>query len=137
MDMHEAAAALHGNEYAHEGSKELWAEMKAAGLIAVFSASDDLTEFRGAIYDEAGAYDGGEHYLRRDGIMVSQCSEGDDCPYFAKLKAAGKPTIRAKWDEGGYSWWIETDLPHATFDIMEDDEPFCRGVVIRLEDLPA
>jgi hypothetical protein len=137
MDMHDAAARLDRNQYAEEGSRELWVEMKAAGLVAVFGASDDLTEFRGAIYDEAGAWEGREHYLTRDGLLESKCGEGENCPYFAKLKSAIKPAIRAKWNEGGYSWWIETDLPHATFDIIEDDEPFCRGVVIRVEDLPA
>jgi len=137
MEMHEAAAALHGNEYGREGSKELWAAMKAAGLVAVFGASDDLTEFRGAIYDEAGAYEGTAHHLTRAGLMESKCGEGDDCPYFVKAKASVKPAIRVKWDENGYSWWIETDLPYSPFDIMEDGETYCRGVVIRLEDLPA
>jgi hypothetical protein len=59
----EAAAELDANQYGNEGSKDLFARMKAAGLVAVFGASDDLMEFRGAIYDEAGCYDGGTVYV--------------------------------------------------------------------------
>lgn len=137
MTAQEAAATLNGNEYAREGSKDLFAAMREAGLVAVFGASDDLTEFRGAINDEASAYGGAEHYLTRAGLLESECRQGDTCPYFEKLLGAMEPAIHAQWDQGGYSWLISTDLPHATFDIVEDGEPYCRGVVIAVADLPA
>jgi hypothetical protein len=138
MDMQEAAAALHGNEYAREGSMELFAAMKDAGLVAAFGASDDLTEFRGAIDDEAGAGDETEHYLTRKGFPRNECDE-DDCPYFRKLLAGMTPAVVARWCPNGFpgSWLIETPLPHATFDIMEDGEVYCRGVVFSVSDLPA
>jgi hypothetical protein len=84
MDMHEAAAALNGNEYGEEGSRQLWADMKASGLVAVYGASDDLTEFNGAIYDECGASNQTEHRLTQKGLPYSDCISGDECPYFAK-----------------------------------------------------
>lgn len=137
----EAALALNGSEYGNEGSEELFTEMKAAGLVAVFGTSDDLVEFRGAITDEDGAWGGATVYLTRRGLLVSECEEGDTCPYFLKLRTDA-PSIEAKWDDGsGYSWTFETAIPHATFDVVETDgddrELFCRGIVFALVDLPA
>lgn len=42
--------------------------------------------------------------------------------------------IEAIWspDEIDASWLIKTDIPHATFDILEDGDLFCRGVVFAL-----
>lgn len=135
MDATEAAAKLDGNEYSKEGSKDLFAAMKAAGLVAVFGASDDLMEFRGAIHDEAGTYGGGEVHLTRDGLLQNEC-EDDDCPHFARLKKT-TPTVTAKWDDGGFSWRYETAIPHVKFVIKEDDENYCEGIVFALVDIPA
>jgi hypothetical protein len=140
MDRQYAANLLDGNEYRREGAHtpDLFALMKRDGLVAIFGASDDLTEFRGAIHDEAGAGEETEHFLTRKGLLTSRCGEGDDCPYFAEKKDHLKPVIRALWCPPGFdgSWLIVADIPHATFDIMEDGEVYCRGVVISIEDLP-
>ena len=125
MTKEEAAARLDGNEVAKEGSKALWAEMKAAGLVAVFGASDDLMEFRGAADDEIGAYDGGEAFFTSAGL-VSEENECDsrDCPYHARQLEAVKKSavaVKALWDPGdGLFWRMETAIPHAPFKIMED-----------------
>lgn len=34
----------------------------------------------------------------------------------------------------GYSWIYQTDIPHATFEIVEGDDPYCRGIVFALAD---
>jgi hypothetical protein len=121
MEKEEAAAALHGNQYAREGSRELFAAMKEAGLVAVFGASDDLTEFRGAIHDETGAYNSAEHRLTRKGLLTSKCDGGEDCPYFRDIIDNVKPQVTAHWCPEGQqlSWLIETHLPHAAFEIVE------------------
>jgi len=133
MTKEEAAAAMNGKEYRDECSKELRAAMREAGLVAVFGASDDLTEFDGAIHDEAGAGDETGHVLTRTGLAVNKCDEGDRCPNYV----AREPNVTARWDHNGHSWWIETYLPHAPFTIMEDGGTYCRGVVIAVADLPA
>lgn len=138
----EAAALLDGNEYAKEGSKALFAEMKTAGLVAVFGASDDLMEFRGAEYDEIGAYDGGIAYFTRAGLVsLNNKCLNDRCPYHAaEVQAVEKRAtkVEAIWDDGsGLSWRIETSIPHAQFTIVEDGEPYCRGIVFALADVPA
>jgi hypothetical protein len=135
ITVEEAAAELNGNECREEGSNELFARMKEAGLVAVFGASDDLIEFRGAIDDEYGAYEGGEYVITRDGLPRNKCDD-DDCPYFAaSIKSATK--IKAIWDDGDFSWQYETSIPHSKFVIDEDGEPYCEGIVFALADVPA
>lgn len=127
----EAASALNGNEYREEGSPELFAQMKAAGLVAVFGYSDDGTELRGAIDDELGC---APFLVTRGGLLKSECEEGEDCPYFQKL-AKGAATITPRGDRQ-YTHLYETEIPHATFEIVEEDVPFCRGIVFALADAP-
>jgi hypothetical protein len=126
------ADKLNGSEYGHEGSRELWAEMKAAGIVAVFGASDDLMEFRGAIYDEASFYGSGTAYVTPEGLF-EDCDAG--CKYAKSAKASATP-IKALWCAPGEpSWTYQTGLPHATFDVMEDGEVYCRGIVFSLNSL--
>lgn len=132
----EAASQLQGNEYGKEGSKELFDAMKAAGLVAVFGASDDLMEFRGAIYDEVGAYNGATAYLDPKGLLQNDC-ENEECPHFTKMKESAA-TVTAVWaPPGGLAWRIDTDISHRKFTIIEDGEPFCEGVVFALADVAA
>jgi hypothetical protein len=50
------------------------------------------------------------------------------------LKESAK-TIEVVWDAEGYSWIYETEIPHAVFDILEDGEKFCRGIVFDIRSL--
>ena len=43
--------------------------------------------------------------------------------------------ITAVWDTDGYSWIYQTDIPHATFEIVEDGAPYCRGIIFALADV--
>lgn len=129
----EIAAQLDGCEYGSEGSKALWATMKAEGLVAVFGASDDLMELRGAIDDEESAYDGAEVFVTPQGLF-KPCD--DNCAYsIAAQKAAAQ--IDALWDagDGEPPWTYETEIPHATFNVFEDGEVYCRGIVFALADV--
>lgn len=132
MDIKEFAQLLNGRQYGAEitGKEEKLAE--ELGLVIVFGESDDLVEFRGAIYDEADCYDGGEILLDKDGILEKCKSE---CKYYRK--AAEKATsIEAIWcGEDDYAWTYKTDIPHETFDIFEDGEKYCRGIVFDIKEL--
>jgi len=137
MDIHEAAAALDGCEYGEEGSREFFAAMREAGLVAVFGASDDLMEFRGAEYDETGP---GTVYFTPDGLLRDGC-DNDRC------SPGGKPrhlpaTVTSIWctdedDASGYSWRYRTDIPHAKFTVKEGDYLYCEGIVFALRDAVA
>jgi hypothetical protein len=133
--MKEAAAALDGNQYREEGSRDLFAAMKAARLVAVYGASDDLMEFSGAINDELGAFDGATAYLTKDGLLENEC-DSEECPHFKQSKKSAS-TITAMWCPGDpyCSWAYSTSIPHETFRVMEDDDLYCVGIVFSLDRL--
>lgn len=115
------AAMLDGREYRNEVTTEVTEVAKSNSLVIVFGASDDLMEFRGAIYDEIGSCHGVSAYLNQQGLCIDgKCEE-----------------IKAFWCEDGYSGFTyKTNIPHATFDILEGNEKYCRGIVFSLNDLP-
>src|ERR1035437_1391976 len=137
MNTTELAALLNGREYRKEMSLGEQADAKAAGLVVVFGASDDLMEFRGAINDELGANNGTTAYLTNEGMVENDC-ENDDCPHFKKLKAMAA-TISSMWcehaDHPSLSWTFRTEIPHEEFTINEDGEPYCIGIVFALADV--
>lgn len=136
MNSLEFAKMLNGRAYGNEISKEEAKLAASLGIVVVYGASDDLMEFEGAITDEASVYDGGEVPITKDGVLNNECDSGDDCPYY-EMAAEGAKTITAVWraEDDGPAWTYETSLPHATFDVMEDGEVFCRGIVFYLADV--
>lgn len=136
MTKEEMAALLNGRQYRNEITKDECELAKQNNLVVVFGASDDLVEFRGAIYDEEGCYDGGEIYINGGGILPyheTNC-ECEYCGYEAQLEYA--KLLKVIWcEEDGYSWTYEFDLPYATFDIMDDGEKYCRGIVFSMDDI--
>lgn len=144
MTKEELAARLTGREYRKEMTKDEEAEAKAAGLVAIFGYSDDGVELRGAVHDEVGAWEGTTLYLHRGGLLESV--QQIDCPRCVRVfKAAQKEcvAIAVCWCPKPlpHSWLIKPDtdgsVPFAAFEIVEDGEPFCRGMVVALADLPA
>jgi len=143
MTPQDLAEKLTGREYTQEITKAEAAEAKAHGLVVVFGASDDLVEFRGAIYDEIGAYGGNICMVDDQGLLpdwqslVDDGAREDDCRSYFQRKGSARP-IKALWAaEGDLSWTFRTDIPHATFEIVEDGAPYCRGIVFRLLDCKA
>ena len=130
MDIKQAIEALNNSEYTDKGSSDLFEQMEKHGLVAVFGASDDLMEFRGAIHDEFGAFEGSQVTITKDGLLINKC-ECDDCPNF-NSSPQGAFKIEALWDIEGSSWVYETKIPHETFDVLEDGEKYCRGIVFYL-----
>lgn len=137
------AAKLTGRQIDNEITTTEAALAKADGVVVVFGASDDLMEFRGAIYDEFGCYDGGTARVGSAVLVPSwdNVDHGDEnaCQaYFASK--VGACEITAVWSEGATdpeaaAWTYKTDIPHSTFDIMEDGEVYCRGIVFAMADL--
>ena len=133
MNAKELAALLNGREYGKEITKDESVQARSYGLVVVHGASDDLMEFEGIIHDEIGCYNGGTAYLTSDGLLQNDCSD-DECPHFAKIKEQAA-TIEAIWDTDGYSWVYKTAIPHETFEIVEDGDKYCRGIVFALADV--
>lgn len=103
-------------------------------LVIVSGGSDNIMSFCGAIDDEVGCCGGGKAYLDKDGLLENKCYEGDDCPHYKELTKSAQ-SIEALWCvEEDFSWTYKTDIPHATFAVMEDGEYYCRGIVFNLAD---
>lgn len=136
----ELAARLTGREYMLEITDELEAEAKAAGLLVVYGYSDDSVELRGAWHDEISMYDGGDFDIDRDGIVHEVDDESlldHGAEWVAEMVERRKRarTISALWCESEWPWMYRTDIPHATFEIYDEGEKYCRGIVIALADL--
>ena len=139
MTPEEMAGRLDGCEYRAEVTAELRDLARENGLVIVYGASDDLIEFRGAIDDELGCYSALNNHpstylvdayglVQRDGDMTDE----EIAEYV--LRRAGASTITAHWDRLGYAWTYEIGIHHAAFDVLEDGERYCRGIVFRLDD---
>lgn len=135
------AALLNGRLYGEEITEQEEAQAKASGLIVVFGASDDLIEFRGVVRDESYAWGGATFLIHRCGVLESferfrdeNDQESEYLKYFEARKTA--VAVTAGWDVDGYSWVITSAVPHATFEIIEDDEKYCKGIVLHVDDLP-
>lgn len=111
MTISDFAKILNGREYGKEITPLEVKKAEELGFVVVFGYSDDNTEFRGAISDEVGCYDGG------------------------RVFKYGDKYIDAVWCEGEYSWTYNTNIPHLTFDIYEDGEKFCRGIIFDKREL--
>ena len=135
MNINEFAEMLNGREYLDEITREEEQRARKLGFVVVFGTSDDLIEFRGAIDDEVGCYDGGEIYFENNGIFEG-CPERSDCEckYLLAVRAKCK-VIKAIWAKDKWSWQYETDIPHAAFEIFEDGEKYCKGIVFEMKSL--
>lgn len=134
------AEMLNCNEYGDEITNEQEQQAKDSGLVVVFGYSDDNMEFRGALDDEFGCYDGREIWFTKIGLEI----DDDDMEVIKKYDLEPKLNcIEAVWDEGydtgegdeTCSWQYKTDIPHSTFRIMEGGDLYCIGIVFDINDL--
>ncbi|MDP2217479.1 MAG: hypothetical protein Q8J68_09350 [Methanolobus sp.] len=133
MNAKELATLLDGIEYTGV-TKEHAAIAKENGLVIVYGASDDIVVFEGAIYDDVSCFCGGKAHLDSTGLINNLCDD-DRCPYFQAERDKGV-VIQAIWhDKGNPCWTYGTKIPHETFDMMEDDELYCIGIVFTLKDI--
>lgn len=139
MNKEKFAQLLNGRQYGDEITREEEKLAREHGLLVCFGASDDLLEFRGIVYDEVGMYNGGLAFLvKKKGDKIDIMSEYDFNEAQKIINGNNlsfelpKVKIIAEWypNDLKCAWRIKSDLPHATFDIMEDDELYCRGIVI-------
>ncbi len=113
---------------------DLMAQAEKDGIVVVMGSSDDLVEIYGAFRDEAGCYGGGSRfYLDANGIIEKpDC----DCKYAEEWyqdKCNGG-WVEAVWDDHG-PWTYNTNIPHEKFNVMEDGEIYCIGIVFSLDGL--
>lgn len=129
MNKTELARLIDGREYGSGMFRDVLQAAKEAGLVIVSGASDDLMEFDGAIYDEGGCFDGGKVFF--DQTVVLQ--DGDESANCIEALWCDKSAL----DENGnvITWTYKTDIPHETFMVYENGQPYCRGIVFDLADV--
>lgn len=143
MNKEELAALLNGREYGQEITLAEESAAKAAGLVVVFGYSDDNVELRGAISDEVDMYDGGRLEITTEGPMPKweelDSPDIDQARAFFRQEQLPRAPIDCEWSPSDeeMSWRFTTTVPHATFEIKEDGDTYCRGLVIALADLSA
>lgn len=136
MTIQEFAKMLDGRGIGNEIDRQLKYKAEELGFVVLFGYSDDNAEFRGALDEEVGCYNGTTIYLDEKGLFEN-CEE--ECSHW-KLAREKCKTIEAVWhdeEESPAAWTYETDIPHAEFDIMEDGEVWCKGIVFDIKSLEA
>lgn len=108
------AMVLNGRQRDDEITPEVAAQAKAAGLLIVYGGND-MVVFAGAMSREVVTLPG-------ERVLLSD--------------APASPSIEVLWcAEEDCSWTYRTTVPHATFEIMDGDLAYCRGIVINMADL--
>lgn len=133
MDIKEFTKSLDGREYdSWMLKKQEIQTAKDNGWVIVTGASDDLMEFEGALYDEAGCFDGGKVYFSKHGFNNGENGIAD-FPNCIEAVWCGREIL----DENGnvIPWTYKTNIPHETFMVYEDGKPYCRGIVFSLKSL--
>ncbi|MFZ6655879.1 hypothetical protein [Undibacterium sp. TJN19] len=145
MTKEEFAALLNGRDYGDEIAHAEEKLARESGLLVIVGSSDDLVEIYGVEREELGAYEGlqfsvdAKGTVRRPNIeWEGEITDEDEetlATYFQRKQVA-KP-IQARWcaDDSEWTWSFKTDIPHSTFDIVDEGEKFCRGIVIDTKDL--
>lgn len=132
------AKMLNGREYLNEVTPEIRKLAKENNIVIVYGRSDDLMIFDGAIQDEVGCYEGGVAYFNNNGLFSPEddfiCSDCKNCKYI-QIERNKCKIIWGKWCVSNVAWTYLTDIPHNTFDITEDGEIYCKGIVFSLDDL--
>ncbi len=120
---------LNGKEYRFRFTKQEIQIAKDNGFVIVSGKSDDLMEFDGYIYDEAGCFDGGKVYVSETDIS------DEEFPNSRWIEALWCNDEIKDADGSLITWTYRTDIPHETFMIYEDGEAYCRGIVFDIKDL--
>ena len=146
MTPKELADALNGVEYSTVALLHgdlLMQRAKEAGLVVAYGFSDDLLEFDGAIYDEKGCYGGTAVLIDTEGLLPSfeaAREDEEDCRRYFERKLNARE-IEAIWRHSPSDelddppWILKTDIPHESFMIVEEGEPFSRGIVFSLSSI--
>ena len=111
------ASRLHGRQRGAEITDGEEREAADAGLVVIFGKADVVMRIVGAIDDEAGFeayFSGGPPGHRVEA-------------FFCQIPDVDAPI-----------WTFETSIPHATFDVMDDNNypglVWCRGIIFDLAD---
>lgn len=138
MSAEDIAKSLDGREYPLNLSRLDIHRAKSAGLVILRGASDDLAELDGAISDETDVYETNILKIDKKGFVPDreQIDDDDDAIIEWADRVRNCMEINVKVFEDDITFQYETDIPHTTFKVVEDDDVYCIGIVFSVEDLP-
>lgn len=133
------ARLLDGREYGEEITKEEEAIATESRLFVFFGYGEDRVELHGTINDIIDAREGTE-------VCIAKTLR---TPYWGiineEMKAIAGNLVKnfknfivtIDWcpENLDCSWLITTDIPSFSFDIMEDGDLFCQGIVVAESDV--
>jgi len=140
------AKALDGAEYPLSVPQEIIESAKQNSVVIVFGASDDLIEFRGSVDDEGSVYEGSTVLIDKDGVLpinqdgTLQDDEPNTVEECRKIveRFDHSTKIEAVWcpdDGSGASWAynLPDEIQCERFNVMEDGDLYCVGVVFQMD----
>lgn len=137
MDIASVAKQLQGCQYPLRLGKETKSQLRDAGIVIVHGASDDIMSFKGAIDDEVSCYEGGTAMVDAEGLLDENTEDmsEDELRHHLDRKARAK-AIHALWsDHAGPAWTYNTEIRCETFEMLDDGEAYCIGLVFSLSAL--
>lgn len=110
------------------------------GAAIIYGYSDDGVIADGVVEDQGSAYEGNTLWLDRKGFLPinEDLTFEDDGPtsidkcreLVKRFDSAVK--VKAIWHDSGVAWTYEFEGEHRTFEIKEDGEVWCKGIVFLL-----
>ena len=131
VDIKEFAKLINGKERGYpQFTKGEIQTARENGFVITCGIPDSLIVFDGAVKGDGICFGSGKVFFNHD--EVYQGYNKEKYPYCINVVWCGGET-----DETGQeiTWTYETEIPHETFMIYEDREPYCRGIVFSVEDL--
>ena len=129
MTREEFAKQLDNSAYPFELTPPDSIIAKQEGFVVIYGASDDLVELDGCYEEEAGCFDGG--IVSFDGSGTSD--DGEDHANLLEVYWCGKCNNKAITTDA--TWEYRAGFPASTFSIYDDDELYCRGLVVDVKEL--
>lgn len=145
MTSKELAELLNGRQYRKETTPEIIQLAKDNGLVIVYEYLHSITDFEGAISERIDSFEGGKIYFNKDGSNFTDVNGMAFLTYHKDKDEPDANMVESVWDENEkimhegtglyYSWTFKTEVPHETFDIFDEGDPYCRGIVFSVNDL--
>jgi len=135
MTKEQLAAMLKRSKYPLSLTNDLRKQAKENGLLVVYGASDDLIEFDGCFRDELGCGDKTSVLINRTGALDPDFEDDESSIEHAFFMKYTSKEIVTIFGDGEYTWQYKTDIPHASFDIIDNDNLYCKAMVINVDDI--
>lgn len=114
---------LNNIDYMDMIPSDILKQAKENNILVLFGGSDDLFEIRGAITEELSAYEGFTYKDVENDPDIDK--ELRDILVENKIELIWCPD-----DERSWAFKLSIDSKYETFDILEDGEIFCTGVIL-------